>query len=79
MSFSEKLCRLMEGKPVGTYRLAKDLNVHVSTVTNWRNGSEPKIEKLVELADYFGVPLDELVAERKEKHHHGTLEFDVRL
>ena len=65
MAFAETLCNLMEKKPVGTYRLAKDLGVHVSTVTNWRNGAEPKADNLVELADYFHVSVDALL-DRKE-------------
>ena len=64
MAFSENLCRLMEERGVGTYRLAKNLGVHTSTVTNWRNGAEPKIKKLSEISRYFDVPISELIAGR---------------
>lgn len=61
MPFSKILCRLMQERDVSSYKLAKDLSVHVSTVTNWRNGSNPKINHLSSVANYFGVSIDYLI------------------
>lgn len=36
-----------------------------STFTDWKQGrSEPKLEKLLKLANFFGVSLDEFVSAR---------------
>lgn len=38
-----------------------------STFTDWKNGrSEPKLEKLKKIADYFGVSIEYFLEEEKE-------------
>ncbi len=67
MNISKTLAELIAGCPLlSRSKLARDMGVHTSTVTNWLNGAQPKIERLVELAAYFGVSLDELIAEREK-------------
>ena len=44
MGYTANLCGLMEKRGVSSYKLAKDVGVHVSTVTNWKDGANPKIE-----------------------------------
>lgn len=61
MDFAQNLCNLMQKRGVGSYKLAKDIGVHTSTVSNWREGTEPKLEHLTRLAKYFGVPIEELL------------------
>lgn len=61
MSYAVNLCKLMRKSGLSSYKLAKDLGVHTSTVTNWKKGKDPKIEHLCKVADYFGVTLDALV------------------
>lgn len=61
MGFAKNLCELMQKKGVGSYKLAKDIGVHTSTVSNWRDGTEPKLEHLSRLAKYFGVSIEELL------------------
>lgn len=63
MGYTANLCGLMEKRGVSSYKLAKNVGVHVSTVTNWKDGANPKIEHLKLVADYFGVTVDELLAE----------------
>jgi transcriptional regulator with XRE-family HTH domain len=62
VGFAQNLCDLMRKRGVGSYKLAKDIGVHTSTVSNWRDGTEPKLEHLTRLAKYFGVPIEELLA-----------------
>lgn len=62
MGFAKNLCSLMESAGVGSYKLAKDLGVHTSTVSNWRDGTEPKLDHLSRIAKYFGVTTDVLLA-----------------
>lgn len=54
-----KYVTLREEKGVTDYRVAQDTGITKSTFTDWKNGrSEPKIDKLKKLADYFGVSID---------------------
>lgn len=66
MGFAQNLCDLMEKNGVGSYKLAKDIGVHTSTVSNWKDGAEPKLEHLSRLADYFEVSIDTLIEQDKD-------------
>lgn len=61
MEFSKKLCDLMQKRNISSYKLAKAIGVHVSTVSNWRAGKDLRIDHLQRVADYFGVTVDELL------------------
>lgn len=63
MGFSENLCDLMQKKGISSYKLAKEIGVHISTVSNWREGKQPQINHLRRTADYLGVSVDELIQE----------------
>ena len=64
MSYATNLCDLMQSRGISSYTLAKEVGVHVSTVTNWKDGSNPTIEHVKKVADYFGVTVDELLSEK---------------
>jgi transcriptional regulator with XRE-family HTH domain len=58
---------LRDKKGVTDYRVAKDLGFSRATLTGWKNGSyKPKVDKLLMLANYFGVSLEDLVGDGKE-------------
>lgn len=41
------------------YQVAKDTGIAQSTFSDWKSGrSKPKVDKLVILADYFGVNIE---------------------
>jgi transcriptional regulator with XRE-family HTH domain len=49
-------------------QLAKDLKISKSNITNWKNGSAPRNDKLAIIADYFDVSSDYLLGrEQKNK------------
>lgn len=62
MGFSTNLCKLMEANNINSYKLAKGIGVHISTVTNWKDGANPKVEHLKRVADFFGVTTDALLS-----------------
>lgn len=62
-AFSCNVRRLMSDKHISSCKLAKSVGVHVSTVTNWINGSNPKLEHLCSVSAFFNVPVDELLKE----------------
>ena len=58
----EKYVKLRDKKGVTDYRVAKDTGIPKSTFTDWKNGrSKPKTEKLVLLAKYFNVSINDLL------------------
>jgi len=64
MGFSQNLAAIMNSTDTTMYRLGKDIGVHQSTVKNWLTGaSEPKIEMLKKLAEYFNVSYSILLGE----------------
>jgi len=60
-----QLCDNINKKP---NPVAAELKISSGTVTLWKNGSIPRSEYLIKLADYFGVSIDYLLgrSERSE-------------
>lgn len=57
--------KLRDERNLTDYAVAKDTGVPRSTFTDWKRGRcTPKVEKLMKLADYFGVSIDDLVRPR---------------
>ena len=54
--------RLLEEKNATVYRVAKETGIPASTFTDWKNGrSVPKADKMIKIANFFGVSLDVLL------------------
>lgn len=54
--FSSKLSELMDQQKINDARLAEKLNVSRTTIVRWRSGERsPKLGKMKEIADFFGV------------------------
>lgn len=57
---------LRNAKGVKDVDVAKATGIPQSTFTDWKNGKYvPKMPKIIKLANYFEVPLDEFI--RKDK------------
>lgn len=67
MNFSQILKKLMEQRTLTNYQLAKDLDIHPTTVANWLNGKVPRKKTLSVLAAYFDVSVDHLLGNEQEK------------
>lgn len=64
MTLGEKICTLRTGKGLSQEDLAQRLEVSRQSVSKWETGqSVPDLEKIIRLADLFGVSVDELVRE----------------
>ena len=64
MTLGEKICTLRTGKGLSQEDLAAKLEVSRQSVSKWETGqSVPDLEKIIKLADLFGVSVDELVRE----------------
>lgn len=54
--------KLMEDSGKTVYQVAKDTGIPPTTLYEWGYGrSTPKVDKLLILANYFNVPLDQFV------------------
>ncbi len=53
-----KFVDLLEKNGITAYKVAKETGIAQSTLSDWKNGiSQPKIDKLKKIADYFGEPV----------------------
>ena len=64
MTLSEKILSLRTQRGLSQLELAEQLGVSRQSVSKWETGqSVPDLDKLIKLADLFGVSVDELVRE----------------
>ena len=65
----EIFAKLLKEKGVTPYQVSKATGVAQSSLSDWKNGrSKPNYEKMLAIADYFGVSVDYLLGnEPKEK------------
>ncbi len=50
--------------------LVKDLGLKTSTISSWCNGQKlPRMDKIVLLADYFGIHFSKLIEERTDNNY----------
>lgn len=62
LRFEEILCE----KGLTLYRVAKDLGISPMTLSDWKHDkSKPKMEKMIKIAKYLGVDIEEF-ADHKE-------------
>ena len=61
MKFNEKLIKLRKEQGLSQEELGEKLNVTRQTVSKWELGeTTPEMSKLLEMANVFGVSVDEL-------------------
>lgn len=55
---------LLEKTGKTAYQVSKDTGIAQNTLSNWKTGrSNPKVDKLKILADYFGVTIEYFLGE----------------
>lgn len=55
---------LCEEKGVSSYQVSKETSIAQSTLSDWKTGrSNPKVDKLKILAEYFGVSIEYFLKE----------------
>ena len=63
----QRYCELRDNKGVTDYQVSEATKIPRSTFSEWKSGrSQPKLEKLVKLADFFGVSIDYFVIREEE-------------
>jgi transcriptional regulator with XRE-family HTH domain len=59
--------KLLEKSNTTSYAVSKATGISQATLSDWKNGkSIPKADKLMKIAKFFGVPMEELLQEAKE-------------
>ena len=54
----EKFKQLLNERGITAYRVAKDTGIPQTIFCDWKSGkSSPKTDKLIKIAEYFGVPI----------------------
>lgn len=62
MTFAENLKHWRTSQNVSQKQLAEKLNTTFKTISHWETGyTEPSIQQLIALADFFDTTIDELV------------------
>lgn len=62
----QRYAELRNKRGVTDYEVAKNTGISTSTLTNWKYGRyNPKFDKLMALAKYFGVPVEYFAEEEK--------------
>ena len=64
--FYDVIQSLCDEKGISMSKLALDLKISKSNITNWKNGSSPRLDKIKKIAAYFGVSADCFI-EQKNK------------
>ena len=55
----KKFVELLQRSNKTSYQVAKDTGITQATLSDWKRGkSKPKVDKLLILADYFGVDIN---------------------
>lgn len=59
-----KFEKMLQKKGITTYRVSKDTGIPANTFSDWKHGrSNPKVDKLKILANYFGVSIEYFLEE----------------
>ena len=59
----EKYAKLRDEKGVTDYKVSQETGISTATLTSWKQGVyTPKVDKLLKIADYFGISIEELIA-----------------
>ncbi len=67
----ERFAALAEQKGVTPYRVSKETGISQATLSDWKRGRcVPKADKLRQLADYFGVPMEDLLEPDPQVSHY---------
>lgn len=55
----KKIEELLKARNVSAYQVSKDIGISRTVFTDWKAGrSMPKTDKLLKIANYFGVTVD---------------------
>ncbi len=61
--------QLLDEKNETAYKVSVATGISTATLTEWKKGTyEPKIDKLMKIADHFGVPVTVFLDAKKKEN-----------
>ncbi len=58
----EKYAKLRDEKGITDYRVSQETGISTATLTSWKQGLYvPKVDKLLKIANFFGISIEELL------------------
>lgn len=64
MTSFEKYAALRDERKVNDFEVSKNTGIGQPVFSDWKKGRyEPKIDKRLKIAEYFGVPVEELIGD----------------
>ena len=74
----EKFAELLEKTNKTAYQVSKDTGIGENVLSYWKNGrSQPKVDKLKILANYFGVSIEYFLEQKARQERHGDFIRDI--
>ena len=61
LKFYENLISFINNKKISARKFCKDLGYAKDNILRWKNGIQPTIQRLLEMTEYFGCSLDDLI------------------
>lgn len=61
MAFINRLSEILEKKGISQYKLCKDLEIGQSTISSWKKGKMPTVEKIIAIVRYLEISADWLL------------------
>lgn len=75
----KKFAELLEKTHKTIYRVSSDTGISTTTLYDWRDGrSQPKLDKIKILADYFGVSIEYFINDEPEQKDKKPTFNDIR-
>lgn len=63
-----KIQELLDEHEMSAYKLSKEAGIPQACLSDWKSGkSNPKLDKLKKIADYFGVSIEYFLDESEER------------
>ena len=69
MNFWERYTKICEEKKRSATSVLVDLGLSKGNAARWKNGGSPTLKTASKIAEYLGVSLDDLVADRNQELH----------
>lgn len=61
LKFYDNLICLINSKKISARKFCKDLGYSKDNIVRWKKGVQPTIQRLLEIAKYFGCSIDDLI------------------
>lgn len=61
LKFYDNLIAFINSKKISARKFCKDLGYAKDNILRWKKGMQPTIQRLLEMAEYFGCSIDDLI------------------